>query len=600
MATPQKTQASPKVAASFDAGCRREAAFIMWLVNLALGISLGANWLVHLPEVDSARLWLFALGALVSSVLTLTLLPGLIGVGIAHLTPRVRAFGFVQAFCWTIFQVLVFADTRVYNMFQYHFNGQVLNLVYTRGSEDSINLGWQVWTAIGGGFALVGSLQFLLWNWLLGRAKCRRTAHNPRRMLLRPTVVFGMVLLPTVFIEKTMYAQADLSRDHEITALARLFPLYTRLPMEDFASRVLGVEVLKPPVIELEGVELDYPHAMPMLDPEGARPNVLILVVDCLRQDILDQETMPNVTEWSEDARIFDDHVSGGNSTRFGIFSLIYSLHGSYWFPFLQERRSPVLIDVLAEADYQFGIFGAASMNYPELRDTTWASIPESVHDQFPSIESWRRDREAGAAMIEWLGERAEDEEQRPFFGFALLDSPHQTYSYPPELEHFTPAAPEIDYMAMTRNEGPEPEMLAAVRNRYRNAVLHADQVLGVILAQLDQLGLGENTIVIVTGDHGEEFYENGFIGHTSAYTPEQVAVPFLVRGPGFEPGHEPGPTSHLDFAPTLLELMGASPEMRGDWALGESLLDPQPDRRRVMSGWNELGMWAEDEVIRV
>ena len=129
---------------------------------------------------------------------------------------------------------------------------------------------------------------------------------------------------------------------------------------------------------------------------------------------------------------------SGGNATRFGVFGMLYGLHGSYWFPFLGARRGPVLIDELATAGYEFGIFGSASMNYPELRATAWAAIPDNVHDQFPGTEPWQRDEEAGAALIEFLEARPVD--SAPFFSFLLLDSPHQTYSYPPERAPFQPA----------------------------------------------------------------------------------------------------------------------------------------------------------------
>ena len=72
------------------------------------------------------------------------------------------------------------------------------------------------------------------------------------------------------------------------------------------------------------------------------------------------------------------------------------------------------------------------------------------------------------------------------------------------------------------------------------------------------------------------------------------------MRGPGIANGIEQGPTSHMDFAPTLLELMGANPAGRDSWALGQSLLDPQPDRRRVMGGWNELGVLTPEAILRV
>jgi membrane-anchored protein YejM (alkaline phosphatase superfamily) len=154
--------------------------------------------------------------------------------------------------------------------------------------------------------------------------------------------------------------------------------------------------------------------------------------------------------------------------------------------------------------------------------------------------------------------------------------------------------------MAMTRNEGPPPELLEAVRNRYRNAVYHADAVLGGVFEALARTGLDDDTWVIVTGDHGEEFRECGFFGHTSAFTREQIEVPFVVRGPGIEPGVERRPTSHLDFAPTLLEHLGAPAEQRAQWCLGENLLAPPAERKRVLAGWNELGVWTDDAILRV
>ena len=56
---------------------RRHAALAVWVVNLAFGVVIGGNWLAHVPDVDSIKVWLFALPALVSTVLFLTLIPGL-------------------------------------------------------------------------------------------------------------------------------------------------------------------------------------------------------------------------------------------------------------------------------------------------------------------------------------------------------------------------------------------------------------------------------------------------------------------------------------------------------------------------------------------
>ena len=578
---------------------RRQATFRLWLLNLAFAAVLGANYLWHVPDlagVEGPKMWAFALPALISMAMMLTIGPGALFWLGARFVKSARALGWIQCAFWTVFQVLLFADTRIFNMFGYHFNGQVLNLVYVRGSEDAIHLGWQVWTSVTVGLGTV--VFFQLWNWkrALSRAEALR-AVGGRPALARPWVVWGLVLLPAVLLEKTLYARADLTRDRQITHLARIFPLYARLPMEDLAS-TLGVDVEMPPRVELDGFELDYPHALPAIAPDGPRPNVLILVIDCFRKDRLTPEHTPNLARFAEHARRFEDHVSAGNSTRFGIFSMMYGLHGSYWFSMLSSKRSPIMIDTLAELGYEFGVFGSASMAYPELRSTVWSSIEEHVFDEFDAPEAWRRDELAADAMIEWLVGMADDD--APFFGFLLFDSPHQTYSHPPDKTPFTPSAPELDYMSMTRNEGPESHELELVINRYNNAVYHVDDVAGRILEALEASPRLDNTLVVITGDHGEEFRECGFFGHTSAFTPEQVGVPFLMRGPGVEPGTETRPTSHIDFAPTLLEMLGANPAGRDSWCLGENLFDPPTERRRVMSGWNELGVWTPEGILRV
>src|SRR5262245_32867796 len=179
----------------------RGAVFRLWLANLALGVLLGLNYLAHLPNTHELKVWLFAVPALISSVLTLTLVPAGLFTVSAQFVRSSQLLGTIQAAFWTLFQILLFADTRIYNIFRYHFNGQVLNLVYTRGSEDSIHLGWQVWTAIVLGLSALIGLQTFLWRRALRASELSHAAPG-RRGPLRPALVWGLVLLPSVFLEK--------------------------------------------------------------------------------------------------------------------------------------------------------------------------------------------------------------------------------------------------------------------------------------------------------------------------------------------------------------------------------------------------------------
>src|SRR6185436_19014070 len=102
--------------------------------------------------------------------------------------------------------------------------------------------------------------------------------------------------------------------------------------------------------------------------------------------------------------------------------------------------------------------------------------------------------------------ERMARSDKRPFFGFLLLDAPHQTYAWPPETTPFQPSVTILDYLELSSR--PSTETIRTIENSYRNAVRFADESAEAILRWAYAEG-GANTVAIVTGDHGEEFWEN-------------------------------------------------------------------------------------------
>ena len=72
--------------------------------------------------------------------------------------------------------------------------------------------------------------------------------------------------------------------------------------------------------------------------------------------------------------------------------------------------------------------------------------------------------------------------------------------------------------------------------NHYKNAVFYDDYVVGELINNLKKENLLDNTIIMITGDHEHEFYENGFWGHNSAFTKEQIKVPFILYIPNGKP----------------------------------------------------------------
>ena len=73
-----------------------------------------------------------------------------------------------------------------------------------------------------------------------------------------------------------------------------------------------------------------------------------------------------------------------------------------------------------------------------------------------------------------------------------------------------------------------------------------------------------------------------------------------FLLGNGIAPGVERRPTSHVDFAPTVLEALGADPAQRTEWCQGENLFTPLEDRERVVADWAHLGLLTDDGIFRV
>ncbi|RUR33858.1 DUF229 domain-containing protein, partial [Vreelandella andesensis] len=193
----------------------------------------------------------------------------------------------------------------------------------------------------------------------------------------------------------------------------------------------------------------------------------------------------------------------------------------------------------------------------------------------------WERDRQITESWLAWSEEESRGSSDRPFFSFLFYDAVHG-YSHPAEVQRFTPYWESINHLALGPDFDPEPYW-----NRYRTAARYVDQQLGRVLDDLDARGLLENTVVVITSDHGESFNEHGknYWGHGSNYTPEQVQVPLVMHLPRHPGGKITRRSHHADIAPTLLEEVLGCEIAPQRYTLGHNLLDPEVKREWMLSG---------------
>ena len=123
--------------------------------------------------------------------------------------------------------------------------------------------------------------------------------------------------------------------------------------------------------------------------------------------------------------------------------------------------------------------------------------------------------------------------------------------------------------------------------NHYRNAVSYVDGLVGQIIQRLEASGLLNDTIVIVTSDHGEEFNDNraGYWGHCGNFTEYETRVPFMMYVPGQKPRQVTGRTTHIDVPTTLVQsVLGCEGDAR-DYSNGRNLFGPLADERPLVIG---------------
>lgn len=272
----------------------RRALFDLWLLNIGLGLLQAQAYRVHAPEGIGFGARVFLEVALFATLAWSSAIVGLVPWLASRIGLRGRWLAAFAAIAYTGWQVVLYIDGRTYDLFRYHFNGWVWTVLTTEGFSDSVDLGTGFWAAAGAivGGAALGMYAFQRW----------RSARPPgsRRFPQRPALASLVVVLLPLLVDKGLYAVADLRHQREVTTVAQLVPLYTRVTVRRAARKWFGQAVPKAPEAGLtDRLLLRYPIERPRVRPDGPRPNLLVIAVESLRADMLSPEVMPNTWKFA-------------------------------------------------------------------------------------------------------------------------------------------------------------------------------------------------------------------------------------------------------------------------------------------------------------
>jgi len=520
----------------------------------------------------------------------LNLLVGTVLFAVSYVLPR-KIVTVMNTAVFCLVQMILLVDTRIFMIFHYHMNALVINVMTTEGAGDSVILGKGTLLVFLCILLLVFACQIMM-NRFMG--KVSEPHSRPRYALLsRVAVILFSLGLCIIFLDKALYAYADIVNNTSITRKGKLYPLYQPLTVGRFARKVLNVEVNREKEFRVNANQRDinYPKEPLRFDPaHDKKYNVIVLTVEGLRFDMLEPEIMPNTWKFSQQNLTFNNHYSGGNGSRFGIFSLFYGIHGSYWHNFLSRRISPVMMDAMIDKGYDFSILSSTRLTFPEFRKTAFVRVPSSIEDSFETSDMTERDSIITDKLIVYA---LSHQKGKPFFSYLFFNSSHQSYKYPPEFGKFRPVVEreDVNYFSDTEDR----EKISMIKNRYKNAVYYIDSLIGRIITSLEAKGLMDRTVLLITGDHGDEFYENGYFGHTSSFSDYQVRTVFVLHVPSAGARSVDRLTSHMDFVPTIMELMGSvtPPE---SYTQGLSLLGNRKHDYVSSANWDAAAM-IDDQV---
>ncbi|AEX22688.1 MULTISPECIES: DUF3413 domain-containing protein [Vibrio] len=520
--------------------------------NIVASMLIGTRYITQSPWPETllgqfylAISWVGHFGFLVFALYLLVLFP------LTFVLPSRKLFRLVAVIFATVGQTILLIDTQAYQSINLHLTPVVWELLF---SDDKSVLSSDLQHLfVVMPFIFLIQLALSEWVW----RKQRKLSH---KHVGRPLAILFFLSFMTSHL---VYIWADAYFYNPITSQRANFPLSYPMTAKSFMEKhgLLDREEYLKRLAENQGnVELvNYPLEKLEFNRRVNKLNVLMISVNNLRADALNEQEMPNLYGFAQENQNFRNHYSSSNDT-YGAFGLFYGLPTSYASSIQAQGSSPVMLDVLKEQGYSFGLFSGNGFEddlYSEIifRNLNLAEKldGQQTHTDKQSISDWNT----------WLVENA----QQPWFSYIEVTAVDNFESIPSNTDEEMPASERF-------------------KKAYEFAVKSADNTVASIINELKETHLLTNTVVIITSNHGSEFNETNTNswGANSNYSRYQLQVPMVIHWPGRLAGDFTHSTSHLDLSVTLLQDMLGVSSNPYDYSSGRNLFD-ESRRRWILAG---------------
>ncbi|WP_439294518.1 DUF3413 domain-containing protein [Lonepinella sp. BR2882] len=524
--------------------------------NIIWAVAIGSRYafLIDWPHTFLGRLYFFIsilghFSFIAFGLYLLVLFP------LSFIIKNERTFRGVSVIIATIATTLLLVDTEVFSRFNLHLSSVVWNLL-VNPENGELSRDWQIFfTPMP--LMLLAQMLFSRWAWY------------KLRSLERQKWIRGVgIMLTGLFITThLMYAWADAYLYRPITMQKSNFPLSYPMTARTFLEKHGLLDKQQYEIkLDQEGRPdspmINYPKHALSYNNVANKANLLIITVSGLRQDAVQKEKMPALTEFAQQATQFTNHYTTGNNSNSAIVGLFYGLNANYTDSLLNNKKTSVLIEKMQQDSYQFGLFSATNFKPSIFRQALFHQIklPKNTSnkrkiDNLSAVKNWQV----------WFEQRSVDQ---AWFSYLNLDVGELT-----RQQHLPTLEQEQQF--------------------YTQQLSQLDQQINSVLTTLKAHNTLENTAVIITGEQGYSFQktDDELLNY---FAPEAIQVPMIVAWKELNTGVEDKLTSHMDVIPALMHDLFYVKNTDADYTQGHNLFN----QTQSFNEWVLVANYRWDVII--
>lgn len=541
-------------------------------------------YLANSPQLEymDALGHIFFVGAVLSHAAIFALVPYILGCIAALATKNETISSITHITGVVILNIVFFINSYVFSLYRFHINGLIISMFFSEGSDEIFQFDTSLYLKTA---AII--LGIIVGNIVLKKV-CDKFFEKFQRTFFLP---FLLVFLTALISSNAIHAYAAVAQKQSVIKSASHLPYYfpvtaTRLMIK------LGV------VSQDDLLHADFGEQTGLCYPKNEiqserfdTTNIVIIAIDSWNYRALNETIMPYTWDYANRNELFTNHLSSSNGTRGSIFGMFYGVSSYYWKDFDVTGTTPVMIDELNKRNITIRTYPSATLNNPNFAKLLFHKTL-GIRPSTEGNSVYERDCRLTQNFVDFLDSTTANE---PFFAFLFYDLAH-SFEFPEYLQKkFTPSWDFADYMKLNNDMDPTPYW-----NLYCNCINVVDSLVHVALSAIEAKNLDKNTLIFITGDHGQEFNENhkNYWGHGSNYTYPQIHIPLIVHKPNGNKALYSHRTTHYDISTTVLQDILGVTNNCSDYGMGRNLYDTTFRNWHIVGDNLNYAFIVEDNTI--